>query len=92
MSSHTLTPRKSEGDTRAYRVVTLSNGLVATLVQDTNTDKAAVAMDVGVGHFSDPEELPGLAHFLEVSSRQNLAHHKFSAHFFFCPFSSTCCS
>ena len=28
--------------------------------------QAGAAVAVRVGHFSDPEELPGLAHFLEV--------------------------
>lgn len=46
-------------------MVTLSNGLTALLVHDPDTDKAAAGMDVHVGHFSDPAELPGLAHFLE---------------------------
>ena len=35
------------------------------LVSDGNADKAAAAMDVAVGHASDPPELPGLAHFTE---------------------------
>ena len=34
-------------------------------MSDPTTDKAAAAMDVNVGHMSDPWELPGLAHFLE---------------------------
>jgi insulysin len=34
------------------------------LISDPSTDKSAVAMDVGVGYFSDPENVPGLAHFL----------------------------
>ncbi len=29
------------------------------------TKRAAAALSVGVGHFSDPEELPGLSHYLE---------------------------
>ena len=43
----------------------LENGLKVILVSDPTTDKAAAAMDVNVGHMSDPWELPGLAHFLE---------------------------
>jgi len=34
-------------------------------VSDPTADRVAASMDVSVGHFSDPEELPGLAHFLE---------------------------
>lgn len=52
-------------DEREYRVVVLGNGLEALLVHDAETDKAAAALDVGVGAYWDPEELPGLAHFLE---------------------------
>ena len=39
--------------------------LTAVLISDPETDKAAAAMDVGVGHSSDPASLPGLAHFCE---------------------------
>ena len=35
------------------------------LVSDPSTDKAAAAMDVHIGHMSDPPNLPGLAHFCE---------------------------
>lgn len=34
-------------------------------MHDEETDKASAAMDVNVGNFSDPEELPGLAHCVE---------------------------
>jgi hypothetical protein len=56
---------KSAEDQRAYRFVTLHNGLRAVLVSDPNTTKSAAAIDVGNGYLSDPAELPGLAHFLE---------------------------
>eukprot|EP01090_Pellita_catalonica_P013689 TRINITY_DN3308_c0_g1_i2.p1 TRINITY_DN3308_c0_g1~~TRINITY_DN3308_c0_g1_i2.p1 ORF type:complete len:962 (-),score=160.08 TRINITY_DN3308_c0_g1_i2:14-2899(-) len=61
----TVTPIKSENDNRDYRIVTLANKLDVMLVSDPTTDKAAVGMDVLVGHFQDPAELPGLAHFCE---------------------------
>lgn len=35
------------------------------LISDAECDKAAAAMDVRVGHLSDPPYLPGLAHFCE---------------------------
>ena len=57
--------QKSVEDDRAYRFITLDNGLRAVLVSDPNTTKAAAAIDVGNGYLSDPSELPGLAHFLE---------------------------
>jgi insulysin len=52
-------------DTRRYRVVKLTNQLEVLLVHDADTDKASAAMDVNVGNFSDPEDLPGLAHCVE---------------------------
>mmetsp|Transcript_23631 Transcript_23631/g.37719 ORF Transcript_23631/g.37719 Transcript_23631/m.37719 type:complete len:1069 (+) Transcript_23631:271-3477(+) len=55
----------SRTDLRSYRPVTLGNKLEVLLVSDPKTDKAAAAMDVYVGHFSDPHDVPGLAHFLE---------------------------
>ncbi|KAL6770545.1 hypothetical protein ACKKBF_B31700 [Auxenochlorella protothecoides x Auxenochlorella symbiontica] len=52
-------------DENGYRFVKLDNGLQVLLVHDPKTDKAAVACDVRVGSLSDPDDLPGLAHFLE---------------------------
>ena len=52
-------------DDRSYRVIRLSNQLEALLIHDPDTDKASAALDVNVGNFSDPEELPGLAHAVE---------------------------
>ena len=56
---------KSASDDRAYRVVSLPNELSVLLVSDPTTDKASAAMDVNVGHLSDPDDIPGLAHFCE---------------------------
>lgn len=58
-------PRSSPLDDRAYKTLTLSNGLKVLLVSDSDLDKAAAALDVSVGFFNDPIDLPGLAHFLE---------------------------
>lgn len=52
-------------DDRQYRVIRLPNDLEVLLVHDGETDKASAAMDVNVGNFSDPEDLPGLAHCVE---------------------------
>ena len=52
-------------DDRQYRVIRLPNELEVLLVHDGETDKASAAMDVNVGNFSDPEDLPGLAHCVE---------------------------
>ena len=56
-------------DDRTYRVVRLPNKLEALLVHDPQTDKASAAMDVGVGSYSDEDDMPGMAHAVEhVSS------------------------
>eukprot|EP01101_Sappina_pedata_P000854 TRINITY_DN11001_c0_g1_i1.p1 TRINITY_DN11001_c0_g1~~TRINITY_DN11001_c0_g1_i1.p1 ORF type:complete len:972 (+),score=420.53 TRINITY_DN11001_c0_g1_i1:59-2917(+) len=60
-----LKPTKPISDTTEYLHLSLSNNLQVLLVSDPTTDKSGAAMDVGVGHLCDPEELPGLAHFLE---------------------------
>ncbi|KAJ1448544.1 Metalloenzyme, LuxS/M16 peptidase-like protein, partial [Pelagophyceae sp. CCMP2097] len=52
-------------DDRSYRVVKLANGVMAALVSDPTTEKASAALAVKVGAFSDPADVPGLAHFLE---------------------------
>ena len=56
---------KSGSDKRDYRGMVLSNGMKVLLVSDPTTDKSSAAMDVNIGHLTDPAELPGLAHFLE---------------------------
>jgi Secreted/periplasmic Zn-dependent peptidases, insulinase-like len=52
-------------DDRSYRVIQLLNQLEILLIHDPDTDKAAAAMDVNVGSFSDPDDLPGTAHAVE---------------------------
>ncbi|WP_069383177.1 insulinase family protein [Halomonas caseinilytica] len=59
------TPRVSPHDERDYRVLTLDNGLTALLVSDSEADKAAASLNVDVGSAQDPDDLPGLAHYLE---------------------------
>jgi len=56
---------KSPNDNRDYTAITLTNGLRVILVSDPDADKAAASMDVNVGYFQDPNDRPGLAHFLE---------------------------
>jgi insulysin len=57
--------RKSPNDTRAYRYLELPNKLRIVLVSDPATEKAAAALSVYRGSFHEPEDRPGLAHFLE---------------------------
>eukprot|EP00913_Durusdinium_trenchii_P031608 g29599.t1 len=47
------------------RALTLRNGLRVLCCSDPNADRAAAALDVHRGYFSDPDEVPGLAHFCE---------------------------
>jgi len=56
---------QSPADERSYESFVLANGLRVLLVSDPATDKAAASLDVNVGNGSDPEDRPGLAHFLE---------------------------
>jgi insulysin len=52
-------------DKRLYRFITLPNKLQATLIHDPDTEKSAACVDVRVGSMCDPENVNGLAHFLE---------------------------
>ncbi|KAF9978161.1 Insulinase (Peptidase M16) [Actinomortierella ambigua] len=61
----TKTIEKSLNDDRDYRLLRLNNELEVLLIHDPNVDKSAAALDVHVGHLSDPKNLQGLAHFLE---------------------------
>jgi insulysin len=57
--------QKSPNDNNQYQRLTLNNGLRVLLISDPETDKAAAALNVGVGYFQDPEDWAGMAHFLE---------------------------
>lgn len=52
-------------DARDYTALTLPNGLRVLLVSDPDADSAAAALDVHVGYFNDPDDIPGIAHFCE---------------------------
>ena len=64
----------SPNDERAYDLITLSNGIEVILVSDPTAEKSAAALSVGLGAASDPEDYPGMAHYLEhmlfMGSRQ----------------------
>jgi insulysin len=57
--------QKPQVDDRQYSYLTLPNDLQAVIISDPTADKCAAALDVNVGHFSDPAEIAGLAHFCE---------------------------
>ncbi|KAI7895156.1 Metalloenzyme, LuxS/M16 peptidase-like protein [Mucor mucedo] len=64
--TYTHTLEKSDNDDRDYRLIKLAtNDLQVLLVHDKDTDKSSAALDVHVGHISDPTDLQGLAHFCE---------------------------
>ncbi|GAL28264.1 protease III precursor [Vibrio variabilis] len=55
----------SPNDNRSYRYLTLNNELRVLLIQDEQAQKSAAALAVNVGHFDDPSDREGLAHYLE---------------------------
>jgi secreted Zn-dependent insulinase-like peptidase len=57
--------KKSPNDAKHYRPITLQNGLRVLVIQNMASDKAAAALAVNAGHFDDPKDRQGLAHFLE---------------------------
>jgi insulysin len=52
-------------DDRSYRIITLPNKLEVLLIHEAGSDKAAAALDVNVGSFSDAKDMPGIAHAVE---------------------------
>ncbi|WP_114765259.1 insulinase family protein [Vibrio rhodolitus] len=55
----------SPNDTNQYQYLTLENGLRVLLIQDDSAQKSAAALAVNVGHFDDPIDREGMAHYLE---------------------------
>jgi len=55
----------SEREDRTFHQYQLDNGLSVVLVSDENAETAAAALNVSVGSWSNPKDIPGLAHFLE---------------------------
>lgn len=59
------TIRKSDKDTRQYQAIRLDNGMTVLLVSDPQAVKSLSALVVPVGSLEDPDDHPGLAHYLE---------------------------
>ena len=57
--------KQSPNDFKKYQSLTLDNGLRVLLIHNKDTDKCAAALAVNAGHFNDPQDRQGLAHFLE---------------------------
>ncbi|UTV28426.1 insulinase family protein [Photobacterium atrarenae] len=55
----------SPNDLKQYRYLTLDNQLKVLLVHDAEAPRSAAALSVNVGHFDDPIDRQGMAHFLE---------------------------
>jgi len=60
-----LVLKQSPNDSKQYQAITLNNGLRVLLIHNDETTKSAAALAVNVGHFNDPKDRQGLAHFLE---------------------------
>ena len=60
--------KKRPLDERLYRAFELDNNIRVLLISDPSSSRSAAALDVNVGAFSDPREVPGLAHFCEHMS------------------------
>jgi insulysin len=61
-----LGPLAPFSTTRTYRNLELSNGLKVLLVRDKNALQSSAAISIdGAGQFSEPAEVPGLAHLME---------------------------
>jgi len=56
---------KSPTDSLEYQLVELRNGLLVVCVHEADADQAAAALSINAGHFDDPQDSHGLAHFLE---------------------------
>jgi len=56
---------KHKDDELMYKYVELSNKMRIFFVNDTSTNISCGHMYVGVGHTCDPDDMSGLAHFLE---------------------------
>ena len=50
-------------DTRAHELYTLTNGLRVMLWSDQSSNSAAAAINLYVGSTSNPDSIPGRAHF-----------------------------
>ncbi|AWL12371.1 Pitrilysin [Saliniradius amylolyticus] len=55
----------SQYDRCQYQSAHLNNGLRVLLVRDPQARKSAVAINIGMGQFQDPENCQGLGHLLE---------------------------
>ena len=62
LSDKPITP---DSDYREYRVIQLTNTMVVTLISDPDTRTASTSINVAVGSLCNPDDVLGLAHYLE---------------------------
>ncbi|KZN42598.1 insulinase family protein [Pseudoalteromonas luteoviolacea] len=55
----------SNNDNKQYKHLTLDNGLRVLLVNDPSSEKSASSLAINIGHFDDPIDRQGMAHFIE---------------------------
>lgn len=55
----------SPNDNKNYLAMTLDNGLRVVIVEHESSHKSACSLVVNAGHFDDPIDRPGFAHFVE---------------------------
>ncbi len=63
--TETMQIHRPPEDQCEYQYLELPNGLRSLLIFDPNAERSAASLAVECGHFSDPKEREGLAHFLE---------------------------
>ena len=57
--------KQSPNDIKQYKPITLVNGLRVLLIENHESNRSAASLAVNAGHFDDPKDRQGLAHFLE---------------------------
>ncbi|MDN3651640.1 insulinase family protein [Thalassotalea ponticola] len=57
--------KTSPNDSKQYHPFTLANGLRVMVIHNSESNRCAAALAVNVGHFDDPDDRQGMAHFLE---------------------------
>lgn len=55
----------SKNDTRKYDTFSLENGLKVVICQDETSNISATSLNINIGSSSDPDDIPGMAHFVE---------------------------
>mgnify|MGYP000918070277 CR=1 FL=1 len=55
----------SKNDKRKYELFSLENGLKVILCSDETSNISATSLNINIGSSSDPNDILGLAHFVE---------------------------